>query len=384
MGGFKCEVQHARGLFSVKLFVILTFALMLCGEPAYAGGLDRTMEPVGILFVPGNYAELSLVNVAPSINGVGTSRTPGARSGNMAGDFNLPGFALKKKLRDALDFAIIYDQPFGADFSYPTGTGYYAQGWNGNISTQALTGILKYRFPSGLSIYGGPRYETISANIALTNLKNYHLSVARTAAFGYVAGLAYERPAHGTKVSLTYSSKVDFSTTATETGGFGFAGTKVLPIDMPQSVRLDVRQAISRTSVVMASARWSDWPQTYYAPPDYMATPGHVQPLLTYPSPRWDFSAGFGHRFNKNWSAAVVFGYEPSDGKYTGNLAPVDGRESISPIIIYTVGKMELSASISYIRIGDARPGNNTLTASTANFTGNHAVAAGLKIGYSF
>ena len=367
-----------------KLSTTSTIALALWSGSAFAGGLDRTMEPVGIMFAPGNYAEISLAYVAPSIQGVGTSHTPGVRSGSMAGDFTLPGFALKKKLRDAVDLAIIYDQPFGADFNYPAGTGYYAQGWNGSISTQALTGLLKYQFASGFSIYGGPRYETISADIALPSLKGYHLSVARTDAFGYVTGLAYERPARGTRVSLTYNSKIDFSTTAAESGGFGVAGSTVLPIDMPQSVRFDVRQAISRTSVVMAAARWSDWPQTYYAPPDYMATPGHVQPLLTYPSPRWDFSVGFGRRFNEHWSAAIDFGYEPSDGKYTGNLAPVDGRKSVSPIIVYTVGKVDIAATISYIRVGDAQPGNNTLTASTASFTGNHAIAAGIKIGYSF
>ncbi|OIQ88134.1 outer membrane protein transport protein (OMPP1/FadL/TodX) [mine drainage metagenome] len=364
--------------------VAVAIALALCSGPALAGGLDRTMEPVGILFAPGNYAELSIGYVAPTISGVGTSKTTGASSGNMTSDFTLPGFALKVKGSDVMDFALIYDRPFGADFSYPTGTGYYAQGWNGSISTQALTGIIKYRFGSGFSVYGGPRYETLSAQVSLPSLRNYDLSVSRATAFGYVAGVAYERPVSGTRASLTYNSKVDFSTTATESGGFGVAGSTALPIDMPQSIRLDLRQAISRTTVVLASARWADWPQTYYAPPDYMRTPGGVQPLLTYPSARWDFSAGIGHKFSSHWSGAIMLGYEPADGKYTGNLAPVDGKKSIGPVVSYTVGKVTITGLVSYIEVGDAQPGNNTMTASTANFTGNHAIAAGIKVGYAF
>jgi long-subunit fatty acid transport protein len=356
----------------------------ICTTPAVAGGLDRTLEPMGILFVHGNFVELSYGYADPKVSGVGAHLTPGKESGNMTKKVSLPGLAIKMQVSHAVDVALIYDEPFGAGFSYATGTGYYAQGWNGSLSTKALTGLLKYEIDSGISVYGGPRYETLTGNTSLPSILHYNLTLDNSTAFGYVMGAAYERPASGTLVSLTYNSRIDFSPTATETGG-RYPGTSTAPIDMPQSVRLDVRQAISRTSAVMFMARWADWPQATFAPLDYQKTLGaSAAPLIHYPKAIWDYSVGIGHKFNSTWSGAVMAGYEPSNGFYTGNLGPVDGHRNIEAVVVYTVGKAKITGGLKYIWLGDAQPGSNRKPPASANFTGNHSLAVGLKIGFPF
>ena len=357
-------------------------ALAIGAGPVLAGGLDRTMQPTDILFANGNYAELSYAHVNPTVQGVGTSKSPGVASGNQTNNFDVYGFAIKKTVNQTIDAALIYDEPFGASFSYPAGTGYYVQGMNGYVNTKSLTGLVKYRTASGFSIFGGPRYETMSAGLSIPTA-GYNLSVSDASAFGYVIGTAYELPAKGMRVSVAYNSDINHSTTANETG-LTKPGSSTQPFDFPQSVRLDFQSAISATSNVTFMARWSDWHQTFYNPTDYAATAGAILPLVSYSAPRWDFAAGYGHKFNDTWSGALVVGYEPSNGRYTGNLGPTDGNTSIAPVAIYTIGKVKITGSVKYTWIGDAQVGNAAQTASTAQFSGNSALSYGLKLGYSF
>ena len=71
-------------------------------------------------------------------------------------------------------------------------------------------------------------------------------------------------------------------------------------------------------------------------------------------------------------------GYEENTGSVTGNLGPTDGFTSVSLGAIYTKDNMKITGGVRYVDIGDATSFSN------AQFTDNSAIAAGLRVGWSF
>jgi len=93
---------------------------------ANAGALDRTGQSIAMIFEKGSYAELSFGLVSPDVAGTAIPALGGFSSGDMAADYTQLGVAVKMDLSDSLALGLIYDQPFGANVDYPTGTNYYA------------------------------------------------------------------------------------------------------------------------------------------------------------------------------------------------------------------------------------------------------------------
>ena len=90
--------------------------LLLSASWAAAGGLDRTSQPIGILFEDGSYAELSFGFPPPTLEG--EFPLNGTSSGDVGESFVTPVLAFKADIDDHLSYAVIFEQPFGADVSY--------------------------------------------------------------------------------------------------------------------------------------------------------------------------------------------------------------------------------------------------------------------------
>ncbi len=191
--------------------------LALSTTTGFAGGIDRSGQSILSIFEKGNYAELSFGNVMPNVSGIGAGTipngaqpTPGQDSGNMAKSYNQIGMAVKTDLNESLAFAMILDQPFGADVAYAPGTTYYARGTHATLKTTALTGVLKYTLPSNISVYGGLRYQTMSAEafIPFIPTSGYSVSSDTASGVGYLVGVAYEKPEIALRVALTFNSEI--------------------------------------------------------------------------------------------------------------------------------------------------------------------------------
>ena len=72
---------------------------------AQAGGLDRSGQPLSILFEQGNYVELSYGQINPSVSGNDLAIYGGRPTGQVAGDHGLPGLAFKYQINDRLSAA---------------------------------------------------------------------------------------------------------------------------------------------------------------------------------------------------------------------------------------------------------------------------------------
>lgn len=337
-------------------------ALMTTGT-AMAGGIERSAPSVSLLFEEGRYGEFSYGYVNPSVSGTFGAGTP---SGDMAPGYSLVGFGYKQDFGDNLDFALVVDQPVGADVAYPTGTGYPFTGATAEINSIGVAGYLRYSFSSNLSILGGIRAQRVNADLALpTGGGPYALSVPNETDFGYALGIAYEKPEIALRVALTYFSEITHTLSDNSSNPFD--------VVIPQSVNLDFQTGIAANTLLFGQIRWAEWTAFDISPPEYGAS------LASGTSDVTTYTLGIGRRFNENWSGAVTIGYEAPDNQPAGNLAPTDGYKSIGIGATYTQDNMKITAGLRYVDIGDT-----TTSTIGASFTGNSAIAAGVKVGFTF
>ncbi|MDE3029408.1 MAG: hypothetical protein KGH84_13555 [Paracoccaceae bacterium] len=351
---------------------------------ATAAHLDLSGQSSAVLFAPGTYAEMSFGTISPSVSGVGTvfsGASAGKSSGNMAGGVTALGFAFKKDFGAHWSTALIYDQPFGANVNYPTGTGYFGAGIVARADVNALTGVLKYRFDSNVSLFGGLRYQTFAANIAVPVVASYTGTVSTTSGFGYVAGIAYEKPDIGLRAALTYNSKIKENLPSTESST-ALSGVSTTPIYTPQSVNLDLQMGLNKSTLLFGTVRWVNWSDFSINPKVYATLTGG--PLLSYSRDVVTYTLGVGHKFTENWSGAVTVGYEAPEGGFSSNLGPSDGMKSVGLAAIYTQGNMKITGGVQYMWLGSTSIGNSTGSVAIANFSGSHAVGVGVKVGYTF
>ncbi|MBS9716274.1 hypothetical protein ACFFUT_11430 [Pseudohalocynthiibacter aestuariivivens] len=360
----------------MKQVLTAAAALAISSSTALAGGMERSTQSVGILFEEGTRAELSFSTVSPSVSGTSNPPFAAASSGDMAPNYQNYSFGYKQDIGENLDVAIILDQPVGANVAYP-GTGadpYPFSGSTAVVDSTAVTGLVRYKFPSNYSVYGGVRVQSLSGDLnligsGLVAALNYSLSVSSDVQYGYVVGAAYERPDIALRVALTYNSEITH--TFSDNGGTPF------DVTIPQSVNLEFQSGVAKDTLVFGSVRWVEWTAFQINPLDFFAIAGG--PIADGKSNTTSYTLGLGRRFSERWSGAVVLGYEANSGLSQGNLQPVDGYKSIGLAATYKVDNVEITGGVRYIDIGDT-----TTTTIGSNFADNDAIGVGVKVGVTF
>ena len=367
------------GAFVPTLLVQLT-----CVAPAAAAGLDRTNQPIGILFEEGNYVEFSFGRTDPT--GHGTDATFGTDTGDALGGFNLPGAGLKLQLTEQLSAALIYDKPWGANTAFPGVVGNTTSMLGGTrafADSDAITGILRYKFNENWSVHGGIRYQEISGDITLSGLaygpaNGYSVSLDRDGGTGWLVGGAYERPDIAMRLAVTYNSEVDHNFKTTERTALGVVnGTVTRPATTAQSVNVDFQTGIAPKTLLLANVRWADHSVTDLVPPALGGDLINLDNSVTY-------SIGVARRFNENWVGSLSFSYDDVEGdNIVSPLSPVHGHQAITLGVRYEKDNMRISGGIRYTKLGDAlaAPRGGTVRAS---FEDSDAVSLGFKVGFSF
>lgn len=347
-------------------------AWCLATVTATAGGLERTTQSTDILFENGRYLEFGFTRVSPDVTGV-----LGVSSGNMLDSYLNFGAAYKADLNDTWSYAIIFDQPYGGDTAYPTGTGYPFAGSTAQVRSNALTGILSYNMPNNVSVYAGLRAQSLNARASLPVLGAYTIQSNTDYAFGYLVGAAYQKPEIALRVALTYISQTTHDLRLAETNLAG-TSTSTQDVNLPQAVNLEFQTGVAEDTLVFGSVRWAEWSSTVINPPVYAGTPGVTMPLVFYEDDRVTYSLGVGRRLNETWSILGALGYEETTGSVTGNLGPTDGFKSLSFGAIYTKDNMKITSGVRFVDVGDAT------SFSGAVFRNNSAFAAGVQVGFRF
>lgn len=347
--------------------ITLTAGLIaLAAAPAFAGGIERSNQSMNILFQQGRYLELGATYGAPRVSGnVVIPPAPGA-TGNIARSFLTGSVAYKADVNDQLSYAIILDQPFGADTLYPVGTTLGTS--SGSISNTTLTGVARYSFGNGFSAYAGLRSSWTSGKVFLSVIPGgYNMNAPTDQAFGYLVGVAYERPEIAMRVALTYSSKIKHTFDHTVNG----AAAGQFSTNIPQSVNLEFQTGVAEGTLVFGSVRWVDWT-------DFNISPAGVPNLVAYQKDSITYTLGVGRRFNENWSGSLSISHDTGNGNPTSNLGPIGKRNSIGVGLSYTKDNMTISGGVQYTRLGSA------VTTLGSQFGSNSAIGAGMRVGFRF
>lgn len=359
-----------RGFMIMKHLLVSTALVALGTSAAMAGGLDRSGQGIGTLFETGNYVELSYGMVQPTITGVLGGVL---NSGDVGSDYSQFSIGVKTDVSDKLSFALIVDQPFGAAVDYTNADPGYAIMGNAtaNVSSQAATILVRYKLSDRFSVHAGLRQQSISGDATIPGL-GYALDVTGSSGTGYAVGGAFEIPDIALRAALTYNSEITHTMTGTEGGG-----ATSFDLVTPDSINFDFQTGIAADTLLFGSIRWVNWSDFNISPPIY--TVGFGGPLVSYSDDVVSYSLGIGRKFSDSFSGSIALGYEAATGTAASNLAPTDGRVSITVGGKYTMGDTEISAGVSYINLGDT-----TTETISAAFADNSALGVGVKVGFRF
>lgn len=353
-------------------------ALLMTASLAHAGGVDMAGQSVAVIFAPGDRVELSLGRVAPHVSG-----ELGAASGNVVRDVVSASFAYKTDLTDTLSFALILDQPFGADIAYPEGRPYFATGTTARLETLATTAVLRYAMPSNISVFVGLRHQILSARAHIPFLRNppsdpdapgYAARSDSSGGLGYVLGAAYSRPDIALRIALSYNSRITHDLKTEETGPIPRISTT--KVTTPQSVNLEFQTGVAQDTLLFGSMRWVEWGAFDITPQAFLMATGEA--LVFYDNDTVTSALGLGHRFSDTWAGLVTASYEASGGNPMSDLGPTDGSASIGVGATFTQHDVAITGLVHHVWIGDAK------TRSGARFKDNSALALGMTVAFTF
>lgn len=365
----------------MKKILMTASALALGATAATAGGVERSSQSVGILFEKGNYVELNFGGFSPDVSG---SVAGGAvSSDDMTGGYGTYSLGYKRALNEKIDIAFVLENAIGANVGYPSSALYPLHGTTAKVDNMSLTAMMRYKMPQNFSVIGGVRALRTSGEVNLRVTRpspfppfNYSMSSSTETDFGYLVGVAWEKPEIAARVALTYNSKITHDFTAYES--LSPVPTQ-FPTTVPESVNLEFQTGVAKDTLVFGSVRWVHWKQFDITPKIYSAVV--KDSLVDYQSNTTTYSLGVGRRFNDQWSGAVVLGYEGSSGDKTGQLGPTDGFRSIALAGTYQATEnVKVTLGVRYVDIGDA----DTKEPISGKFTGNSGWGAGVRVGVSF
>ncbi len=353
-----------------------------------AGAIDRSLQSTGMIFETGNYVELTFGYLWPDVSGTEVPVLGGQSSDNMYGNYSTGSLSFKTAISENVDIGFIIDKPFGADTQYPTGTGYFAAGTTANLDTTSYTALVKYRFPSNISLVGGLRYQTLAADAFIPFLtprpgvtQPYQIIAEESGGWGYVLGAAWEKPEIAARVSLTYNSAISYELPTTEYSALGIVPSTT-DTKLPQSVNLEFQTGVAPDTLLFGGIRWVDWTEFVVRPPSY-AVLTRGQDLIFYNGDVLTYTLGLGYRFNSTWSGAVTYVHDSPIGGYSLNLGPVDGYDSLAFAATWTNGAIKVTGVVRYFELGNTQTQLGAV-APASNFDGNSAVGVGVRVGYTF
>lgn len=364
----------------MRKIITTTAALLATTTMVQAGGVGRSGQPVNLLFADGNVAELSFGIVKPSVSGAVGGGAVG--SGNMAPQYTQIGAGIKMDVNDQVSLALIVDQPFGANIDYTDANALYPlAGTKVELRSTGISALARYKLNENFSVHGGLRMVSLNAdlNISASGVPlPYDAKLESASGVGFVIGAAYEVPEIALRAALTFSSSIDIEQTVKGTSPLtlGAPFEEKFKYKLPQSVNLDLQTGIAEDTLLFGSIRWVDWTETEVNAPNYFANP-----LLGYDDDTYTVTIGVGRKFSEQFSGMASFSYEKSTGELADNLAPTDGRKSITVGGSYKVSDaVTLSGGVNYTWLGDA----TTEAPISGQFKDNNAFGIGLKVAYNF
>lgn len=418
----------------MKTAVFGATAAVLCATSVSAVGIDRSGQSVLSVFAPDGTSTVTLGFVLPDVSGDDIGGT-GSYS-NVGDTYPVVSTSVTKEVSDKVSFALIFDQPYGADITYdaPSATSNLG-GTEADLNSAAISLVGRYKLGDRVSLFGGIKIERINAKVDLDGLAyanaislagvssatgiststlqgalagdpasvaavggvgaattlgsqvatastsfiaqdGYAFDMENTEQIGYLVGAAYEIPDIALRFAATYHFETEHSASATEF--MPNVGTVRGEVDFvsPQSLNLDFQTGIAPGTLLIASYRWSDFSATELVP----ATLGED---LVASDDVERFTLGIGHQFSDTLSGSLTYLYEPeSDLASTSALSLANGFQGLSIGGRYTDGGMTVSGGVNYTWLGDKDV--DVGGTPVARFEDNTSLAIGFQADFKF
>ena len=379
----------------------------------FAAALDRSGQSVSAFLQPGNYFEAGISVLDPTVKGQSTAATGSQNISDMGGDYQFYNAALKLQLTDYLSFGLIYDQPFGADAEYHDSTLFTNAAGNTKVEvdTQNISMLFGVQPIKNVNLYAGGVYQTVKGGVQLRGagygginaFGGYNADIPEDSAAGWLAGAAYQIPEIALKASVTYRSEIKHKVNIDESSAGAGPIAAILnnatgstDITTPQSVNLDLQTGIMANTVAFANVRWVNWKDFAIRPYAFgvaanaatAAAGGKGFDLVAYTDDQWSVNAGVGRKLNEQWAGNVSVGWDSGAGNPITTLGPTEGYWNLGVGVQFSpAANYFISGGVKYFWLGDAKAQSGAQFNTDnylADFTDNHAIAYGMKIGYRF
>lgn len=379
----------------------------------FAAALDRSGQSVSAFLQPGNYFEAGISVLDPTVKGQSTAATGSQNISDMGGDYQFYNAALKLQLTDYLSFGLIYDQPFGADAEYHDSTLFTNAAGNTKVEvdTQNISMLFGVQPIKNVNLYAGGVYQTVKGGVQLRGagygginaFGGYNADIPEDSAAGWLAGAAYQIPEIALKASVTYRSEIKHKVNIDESSAGAGPIAAILnnatgstDITTPQSVNLDLQTGIMANTVAFANVRWVNWKDFAIRPYAFgvaanaatAAAGGKGFDLVAYTDDQWSVNAGVGRKLNEQWAGNVSVGWDSGAGNPITTLGPTEGYWNLGVGVQFSpAANYFISGGVKYFWLGDAKAQSGAqfnTDSYLADFTDNHAIAYGMKIGYRF
>ena len=291
------------------------------------------------------------------------------------------------------------------------------------VDSQNLAFVFCFQPNQNWNFYAGPVYQTVKGNVKLRGqayslYNGYDANIKETSGVGWLAGVAYQIPDIALKTSLTYRSEIDhdvnidenlsllsFPALTTVLSGLGVSGSQLAAINSngkttittPQSVNLDFQTGIMANTVAFANVRWVNWKDFSIQPYKFGKVSEAVGPLISRPNgfnlveysdDQWSANVGVGRKLNEQWAGNVSVGWDSGAGNPVTTLGPTEGYWNVGLGVQYSPQpNYFIAGGVKYFWLGDAKAQTGAQAGSSdyvAEFSDNHAIAYGMKIGYKF
>lgn len=162
---------------TVSKLTLAGCALALSAGQTLAGGLDRSGQSISPIFAEPGTASLSYGVVMPSITG----SDAGGNTYDVGDTYHQLGLSYTGAFTDKLTYAIIIDQPYGANVTYGNSPLTSALGGTmADLSSKAATLVARYAVTDRFSVLGGLSIESVEASVSLNGIA-YRDAIATSA-----------------------------------------------------------------------------------------------------------------------------------------------------------------------------------------------------------
>lgn len=208
-----------------KTYFFAALTMVLCPTYAIGAALDRSGQSISAFFQDGNYAEVGISSLHPTVKGKDNNQN---HISDIGDSYTFATAGLKLQPTKKISLGLFYDEPFGAKATYHgvnnfTNSG-IAEETGAKVYSQSVTGLVGYNLNDNFKLYTGMVYQEVKGNAQLRGdaysiFNGYDIKIERNNALGWLAGGSYEVPEIALKTSITYRSKINHKLTSHETIG---------------------------------------------------------------------------------------------------------------------------------------------------------------------